>query len=300
MNELTAFRVFSKVAELGSFSEAGRRLGNATSSVIRQVNHLEDTLGVRLLTRTTRQLALTEAGQRFLQRANSVIEFVDEAKREASAYQKEARGELRVHVGVAVGEGVILPALPRFMERYPEISLDITVTDARVDIVAERVDLAIWRGRLEDSSLIARPLTEIRRCLCASPHYFKCRERPQTPQDLAHHNCLVYSGGGYTGEWTFTRSGEAPTVILAKGNLTTYSASALLHCAVAGQGITVLPTWLMFEASKRGELEIIFPDHEISLSGNDPSLNLVYPYRSPPPKVAAFMSFAVDLFRSRA
>lgn len=295
MDELAAMRVFAKVAQTGSFSKVGRLLGTSTSSIARLVNSLEEELGVRLLNRTTRQLVLTEAGQRFYADAARILQSVDEAKRGAAAYQQGVRGTVRVHAATSVGAGVILPALPGFLELHPEIVVDISLTDQRVDIVAEKVDVAVWRGRLEDSGLIARPLASPRRVLCGSTSYFARHGKPAAPADLSRHNCLVYSALHYSNEWSFEKDGETTNVAVS-GNLRADTGGVLLASTLRGLGLAVLPEWLVRDACNRGELQTVLDDYALRLSGNDPSLYLVYPHRSPPPKVGAFIEFVLGLF----
>ncbi|MBT2305230.1 LysR family transcriptional regulator [Variovorax paradoxus] len=296
MDELAAFRVFAKVAQTGSFSKVGRLLGMSTSSIARLVNSLEDELGVRLLNRTTRQLVLTEAGQRFFADASRILQSVDEAKRGATAYQQGVRGVIRVHAGTSVGSGVIIPALPAFLEKHPEIVVDLSLTDERVDIVAEKVDVAVWRGRLDDSGLIARPLASPGRVVCGSPAYFARHGTPSVPADLTRHNCLLYSALHYSSEWTFLREGETINVAVS-GNLKADTGGVLLSSTLRGLGLSILPEWLVHEACMRGELQTVLTGYEVRLSDNDPSLYLVYPHRSPPPKVAAFIQFVLGLFQ---
>lgn len=295
MDELAAFRVFAKVAQTGSFSKVGRLLGTSTSSIARTVNSLEEELGVRLLNRTTRQLVLTEAGQRFFADSSRIIQSVEEAKRGAAAYQQGVRGTIRVHAGTSVGTGVILPALPEFLYKHPEIIVDLSLTDERVDIVTEKVDVAVWRGRLDDSGLVGRPLGSPRRVLCGSPAYFVRHAKPLVPADLTKHNCLLYSALHYSNEWTFQRDGETTNVAVS-GNLRADTGGVLFSSCLMGLGLCVLPEWLVRDAVDQGQLQTVLTDYEVRLSGNDPSLFLVYPHRSPPPKVAAFIQFVLGLF----
>jgi DNA-binding transcriptional LysR family regulator len=295
MDELAAFRVFAKVAQAGSFSKVGRLMGTSTSSIARMVNSLEEELGVRLLNRTTRQLVLTEAGQRFFADSLRIIQSVDEAKLGASAYQQGVRGTVRVHAGTSVGTGVILPALPEFLHQHPEIIVDLSLIDERVDIVAEKVDVAVWRGRLEDSGLVGRPLGSPRRVLCGSPAYFGRHTQPLVPADLSRHNCLVFSAPNYSNEWTFQRDGET-TNVKVSGNLRSDTGGVLFSSCLRGLGLCVLPHWLVGDACSQGQLQTVLADYEVRLSDNDPSLFLVYPHRSPPPKVAAFIQFVLGLF----
>lgn len=298
MDELTAFRIFAKVAQTKSFSKVGRMVGSSTSSVARLVNSLEQELGVRLLNRTTRQLVLTEAGQCFYADALRIVRLVDEAKQGAAAYQQHVRGVIRAHLRPSVGSSVIIPALPQFLDKHPEVVVDLSLTDERVDIVAERVDVAVWMGRMEDSSLVARPLGSPRQVVCGSPHYFARHGKPSAPADLARHNCLVYSARDYSNEWTFKLGGET-FMIPVSGNLRADTGGVLFSSTLGGLGLAVLPAWLAHDACRRGELEAVLTDYEVQMSLGDQSLYLVYAHRTPPPKVAAFIEFVLGLFESR-
>ena len=295
MDELAAIRVFARVAQTGSFSEAARSDDTSVSSIARLVNNLEHDLGVRLLNRTTRQLVLTEAGQRFYEDAVQILHAVDQAKRDAVAYQEGVRGLIRVHCSTSAGSAIIIPALPQFLASYPEVVVDLSLTDQRVDIVHEKVDVAIWRGKMDDSRLMGRLLGSTRRVLCASPEYFARHGKPAVPKDVLKHNCLVFTARGYSNEWVFEKEGETVRVPVT-GNLRTNTASALLACMVNGLGISVLAEWIVRDMCRQGRLEVVLAEYDVRPSDSDPSLYLVYPHRSPPPKVEAFIKFVLALF----
>lgn len=288
-------RVFTRVVQKGSFSKVGLLTGTSTSTIARLINSLETELGVRLLNRTTRQLVLTEAGQRFYEDAVLVLQAVEEAKRGAAAHQSGVRGLIRVHCITSAGSALILPALPGFLAQNPEVVVDMSLTDNRVDIIAEKVDVAIWRGKLDDSGLVARLLGSPRRVLCGSPAYFARHARPTVPADLTRHNCLLYSARDYTGEWLFTRNGET-TLAPVSGNLKTDTGTALLSSTLAGLGLAVMPEWMVRDACNQGQLEMVLTDYEVSPSRQDASVYLVYPHRSPPPKAKVFIDFVMGLF----
>lgn len=291
MDELAAARVFIRVVQLGSFSKAARQLETATSSVARHIDALEDELGVRLFNRTTRQLVLTEAGARFYEDAERVVQSMEEAKRNVTAFQQGMRGIVRVHASNTVGTTIIIPALPEFLSQHPEVGIDLSLTDKRVDLVAERVDVAIWRGKLDESSrLVARLVGTQRLVVCASPGYLARHGKPAAPADLASHNCLVFSAPPYVSEWVFEKGG-IPMRVRVSGSLKVDTGAGLITAVQAGLGVTILPEWVVREMRARGTLEILLEDHEVAPSGIDASLHIVYPHRSPPPKVAAFIQF---------
>jgi DNA-binding transcriptional LysR family regulator len=248
-----------------------------------------------LLNRTTRQLVLTEAGQRFHEDALRILDSLEQARRHATACQEGVRGLIRVHCTSSAGSAILIPALPQFLAKHPDVTVDLTLTDDRVDIVREKVDVAIWRSRMEDSGLVARLLGSARRLLCASPGYLARRGTPAVPADLGRHNCLVYSGRGYPSEWIFEKDGQTIRVPVA-GNLRTDAASALFSSTLQGLGLAVFAEWIVRDACRQRQLQVVLPDYEVRLADTTTELYLVYPHRSPPPKVAAFIHFVLALF----
>ena len=239
VDELKLDRAFVLVVEKGSFSAAARHLDTSVTSVARQINRLEATLGIRLLNRTTRRQSLTEVGTLYYQRLTELIRQIDDVKREVSGYQKTVKGRLRVHLRISVGNEIIVPALKDFLAENQEVMIDVTLTDERADLVGLGIDVAVWLGSLEDSSLIARRLSPSRRVLCGSPGYLETNGHPTTPQDLVKHNCLVYRAKNYDNRWRFTR--DATTVeIPVSGNLETDSGAALFTSAMSGLGLVIM------------------------------------------------------------
>jgi DNA-binding transcriptional LysR family regulator len=296
MDELTALRVFALVVEERSFSGAARKSNLSVSSISRLVSALEEELGVRLLNRSTRHLGLTEAGELYHESARKIVHDIDAAKRLVSSYQDKTKGNIRVHARKSAGAQVIAPALKDFLVKYPEVSIDLTLTDERVDLVAEGVDIAVWLGNLEDSSLIARRLSSSRRLVCGSPGYFDERGIPRTPDDLSKHNCILYRANQYTTSWRFQHGSEVVTVPV-RGNLQTASASALLTSALAGLGLVVLQEWMVRSTLAEGKLVSVLTEYDVSPTDFDTALYAVYPHsRGLSPKVRAFIDFLVALF----
>ncbi len=296
MDELTAIRVFVKVAEAGSFSEAGRRLDMATSSVSRQINALEESLGVRLFKRSTRNLVLTEAGQTYLVSVNPALRQLELARRSAHSYQRTISGSIRVHVRTSAGTEVIVPALSSFLERYPDIEIDITLTDERVDLLANGVDVAVWLGKLEDSSMVARSLSGSKRLVCGSPDYLRRYGIPSKPEDLLHHSCLIYQQLNYSKEWRFRKGDESITVPVT-GRLRTSNSVVLMAGAKQGLGLVMLQDWMVRKSEEDGVLQTVLRDYEAFPTESDTSLYVVYPQRQGLPlKVRVFIDFLVQLF----
>lgn len=296
MNELASIRTFMEVVECGSFSAVARRKDTTVSSVARQVKALEDELGVRLLNRTTRSNSLTEAGTQFYERARSIIADLGAAKRDASSFQTTAKGQLRVCLRISTSR-VIVPALPAFLERHPGLTLDIMLSDERLDLVANKIDVAVWLGHLEDSRMVARRLTPSKRVVCASPSYLARMGIPKTPQDIAKHNCLVYQGSIYQDFWRFTKDDEQIDVSV-QGNLRTSSSPVLVYAAMSGLGLAVLQEYTVQSALAEGTLERVLTEYEVSPTEMDTAVYAVYPHpKGLSRKTRVFIDFLVDLFR---
>ncbi len=296
MDRLTAIEAFVRVAEAQSFSEAARRLRSSKSAVSRNVGALESELGVRLFHRTTRSLTLTEAGRGYFERATRILADLEEANLAVSQLQSAPRGRLRVSAPMSFGFLHLAPALPDFLARYPEVSVDLAMNDRFVDLIDEGFDVAVRVGALEDSSLIARKLAPIRRVVCASPAYFKARGLPRSPDDLKGHECLSNSNIVASQEWQFTALDGKPWPVAVKGRLSANNGDALRIAALKGLGLVNLPTFIVGGDLQAGALATAL-DEFIS---QDMALSAVYPHsRHLSPKVRAFVDFLAGCFGPR-
>jgi DNA-binding transcriptional LysR family regulator len=297
MNTLEAMALLIETVDGGSFSAAGRTLGLAPSSVARGIGALEDDLGIRLLNRTTRKLSLTEAGRLYIDRARRILSDVDDARLSVTQLEADPRGTLKLNAATAFGRVHIVPMLPPFLQQYPDLSVDLTLTDAFVDLVEEGVDLAIRVGELKDSSMIARRLAPNDRVLCASPAYFSRMGKPESPDDLNDHNCLIYKRGNDRAVWHFRSPDGTIQDVQARGDFQTNNTEALHSVTVEGQGITILPTWLIGQDLAEGRLERALRDYTVSPTALDTSIYAIFPYnRHLSPKVRAFVDALVDHF----
>ncbi|MEE8165899.1 MAG: LysR family transcriptional regulator, partial [Myxococcota bacterium] len=240
--------VFSRVVEEGSFSAAARKLGLSKASVSREISALEQRLGAQLLRRTTRRMSLTEVGDVFHERCQRVVEAAKDAEFSVSQLQDAPRGAIRLAVPTSFGHLQITPRLPRFLERYPNIRVDVDATDRIVDLVYERVDLSIRIGRPREQSYVQRKLCPIRFLMCASPEYLERRGLPRTPEDLSEHVCLSYTGR--TAVWRFS-TGER---IKTAGTLNVNNIDALRQAALVGHGIVYLLSFLGADDVRSGRL----------------------------------------------
>ena len=252
--ELDDLRAFVAVVEAGGFSRAAARLGLAKSIVSRRVSRLETSLGARLLARTTRGVSPTEAGAAFHARGVRILAELDEAREEVAGRQGSVAGTLRLAAPLSFGVAHLAPALARFAADHPRVALDVAYGDRPVDLVAERFDAAVRIGALPDSSLVARRLAPVRLVAVASPAYLARRGAPGKPEDLADHDCLVYSAAAGGGEaWRF-RAGRGSVSVRPHGRFRADNGEALVAAALEGLGVAALPTFLAGEALRSGAL----------------------------------------------
>ena len=246
--------LFTIVVAAGNFSEAGRRVGLTASSVARRVSDLEAELGTVLLTRTTRRMGLTEAGSMFYARAARITSELVEAKAEVAGLDAEPRGKLRVSVSNSFGSRHVASVLGDLTVRYPELSIDLNLDDAYVDLVETRTHVAIRLGRLPDSSLVATKLAPQRRVVVGSPTYFARQPIPQVPDDLTGHDCLVIRNCPAR-SWHFVDPEEGgPRLYPVNGRVTANTGESLMAAVLAGAGLAHLPTWQVYEHVRSGAL----------------------------------------------
>ena len=238
-NRAGEMEVFVAAAELGSFSAAGRRLKLSPAAVRKLVTRIEGRLGTRLVARSTRLVTLTPEGEVYLARARRILADIAETEQiVASGGKVVPRGLLRVNATLGFGERYLLPLAPEFLSLYPEIELDISLTDGVISLIEERTDIAIRSGAMGDSSLKARKLKEVRRVIVASPTYIEQYGMPETPQDLARHNCLSFNFSRSLNEWPFPDPGSADVYRLpVTGNASVNSGMAMRRLCLAGLGL---------------------------------------------------------------
>lgn len=275
MNQLLNMRLFRRVVELGSFAAAARETDLSNAVVSKYVAQLEQRLGTRLIQRTTRQMSLTDAGQRYYQTCVHVLDELDAAELQIRDTSQRPKGRLRLNVPMSFGLLHVAPALPAFAAQYPEIEIELSLGDQLQDIVEAGFDMALRiRHQLSDSTLVAKPLATIERALCAAPGYLARAGTPQSPNDLAQHDCLRYSLATDSQRWQFNRGDERMSVPV-RGSLSADNSLALLPSLLAGRGIALMPLFLVGPALARGELQRLLPDYQIESR----TLFAVYPSR---------------------
>jgi DNA-binding transcriptional LysR family regulator len=291
LQELTAF---IRAGETGSFSRVARELGVSQPSISRIVASLETRLGVKLLLRTTRHVALTDAGRMFLERARQILGDLDDAENAARGADS-LRGTLRVALSGAFGIREVIPRLPGFAGQHPKLRIELLMSDRTDDLIAEGADMALRLGPLVDSGFGARLLGKAPRLAVASPGYLTRRGTPRTPADLAGHDCILGPGLSGRSGWSFTRSGRAPSVTV-DGPIKVASADGVVACAKAGFGIALASRWMCRAELEAGKLVAILSNYQLAWV----ELHAVYPSgRRPSLKVQAFSDyFAAQLMRN--
>ncbi|KLV04012.1 LysR family transcriptional regulator [Photobacterium aquae] len=287
MDQLGAMRAFVRVVQTGSFSATGREMNTTQTTISKKVAALESKLGVKLLTRTSRELALTPVGAEYYEKCVMILGEVDEAEAQARTEIATPRGVLRIAAPVALGRLVIAPLMAEFFSLYPEIKVNLSLNDRHVDLIGEGMDVAIRARKLEDSSLVARHLIDNPMYLLASPEYLAKFGVPQCPDDLHSHNCLVYSMLKSINIWHFSRDGQEYSVPVS-GNFQSDNGDVLLEVALRGLGLVQLPLWMVADDVSAGRLKIVLPEY----SGQTLPINAIYPQnRYVPLKVRCFIDF---------
>ena len=283
LRELTAF---VRAGETGSFSRVARELGVSQPSISRMMGSLEARLGVKLLLSTTRHVTPTDAGRVFLERARQILGDLDNAENTARGVDS-LHGTLRVALSGAFGIREVIPRLPGFAAQHPKLGIELLMSDRTEDLIVEGADMALRLGALPDSGFGARLLGKAARLVVASPGYIARKGTPQTPADLARHDCILGPGlSGPTG-WSFTRSGQVASVTV-EGPIKVTSADGVTACAKAGLGIAVVSRWMCRAELEAGEVVAILSDYQLDWL----ELHAVYPGgRRPSLKVRAFSDY---------
>ncbi len=293
MTDLNGFAVFARVVELGGFTAAAEALGLSKSVVSRQVSALEDQLGVRLLNRTTRRVAVTEAGALVFERANRIVAEAEEAAAEANCVEGQVRGRLRVNAPMSFGILELGPVLPVLLARYPDLDVDLVLNDRRVDLIEEGFDVSLRISELEDSSLIARQLAPVERFIVGAPAYFEKHGQPERPADLATHPFMLYTLLAKPGQMTFTRSTGQRETAEVKGRFFCNNADAMLPLMRAGSALCLAPDFICHEDLRAGRLVRALDGWSMPPL----TLHVIYPHtRHLSAKVRAFVDFAVEHF----
>jgi DNA-binding transcriptional LysR family regulator len=294
LDHLSAMRALVRIVELGSFSAAARELKVATSTIARKITALEDMLGVPLLHRSTHHVALTEAGDLYHGRAVSMIADLDDTLRVVAELDSAPSGPLKLTAPVAFGRRYLAPLVAPFLERYPGIQLDLRLTDNHNDMVMGGFDLDIHEGENYLDNLIVQPISRNDSILCATPAYFERRGRPQTPAELAQHNCLRYLHPEGDPRWHLS-NGKTVQSVLPSGNLQSDHSELLLEATCAGLGIAEFEIWLIRDLLVSGALEIALPKYRLDNALTGRQIYMAYlPNRRFSTKVRVLREFMAE------
>lgn len=294
MDQLFAMKVFCQIIDSNGMASAARALGMGPASVTQILAGLEKRLDTRLLNRTTRRIAITEAGQIFYTYAKRIIADAAEAEDAVRRSASEPAGLLRVSLPLGVAQTFVYPQMAAFSLQYPHVQLDLQINDNIVDLVESNFDLALRVGHLENAEWVARPLLRYRRLTCASPDYLERRGRPRHPSELVQHNCLLYRHFSAVVRWDYLIDGAIAQVAV-NGTLASNESNALLTWARNGQGITRQPDWLVADDLRAGRLISILDDFMVQAEAYLPGIFAILPRRQyQAAKVSTFIAFFAE------
>jgi DNA-binding transcriptional LysR family regulator len=287
--------IFLRVTEESSFSAAARALDCNPSTISKLIQRLEDRLGVRLFHRTSRALALTPEGERFLEGAQKVIDALEDAENVIGQSKIEASGVLRINSALTFAQSRLVPLMPEFLARNPQLRIEFVLTASPLDLFEHQIDVSLQVGHVPDSSLVAKRLATTRWVICAAPSYLKKRGIPQTLDDLSQHNCLNFLPGSYLSQWT-VRKGAATVNLDVKGNIGANSGEILRSLVSTGLGIARLSEFNVGAEIAAGRLVRLLPDFEMDLG--EPVFAIYASKRNISHRLKVFLDFLDEKFRS--
>jgi len=300
MEWIGTLKLFVSAVRSGSLSAAGRNLGYSPAAVSRHITALEIQLGTRLLSRSSRKLALTEAGEIYLNQVEKILHQLREANESVTQLQGIPRGILRIHSRMLVGQQIVVPALPDFLRRYPDIKIDLSLSNNVVSLIEQNFDVDIRIGKLDDSALVARRLTPSERIVCVAPSYLIDQKPILTPHDLTTHNCLTYNARIGPAIWKFKAAGDQILEVPVGGSFRTDNGQSILQMLKAGMGIGLMPDWSIREELASGELIRLFTDYQAGYIEFENGVYAVYQKsRQPSPKLKVFVDYLITVFRQR-
>jgi len=285
-------KIFVRIIQLGSFTAVAVEMGLTQSSVSKKMSALERSLGATLLTRSNRQILLTEVGTNYYEHCISILSELEEAEAQTKEYTLKPKGKLRINVPVSYGRIHVIPYLSEFMKTHPEIDMELSCLDRKVDLVGDGFDLVIRIGHLDDSSLVARKLGDSPRVIVASQNYLDAYGEPHNLDELKQHNCFVYTHLSTVNIWHFWYQGKEVS-LQVNGSMQSNSGDAIRECVMSGLGIAVMPNWLIQPDLDTGSLVSIMDDYVPT----ELPINAVYPQNNYIPlKVRCFVNFFKELY----
>ncbi|KWV51409.1 hypothetical protein AS156_12565 [Bradyrhizobium macuxiense] len=292
MDRLTSMSVFARVADLGSFTAAAKELRMSPTMIGKHIRFLEDRLGSQLINRSTRRQSLTELGRSYLDHCKHLLDEADAGDALVEEAMSAPRGKLRVATSVAFGSYSLAPALVRFMKRYPEVSVELILSDKMVDLLEEGLDAAIRVGTLTDSTMMSRALSPYTGLVCAAPSYLAERGTPAHPIELAGHECLRYPGWSDARRWTFLGP-DGEVHVDVESRLTINNAFGIRYAALAGAGIVLMRDELLAEDIEAGRLKVLLPNYRTQARARQ----ILWPRnRKMTPKLRALIDFIVETY----
>jgi len=298
MDRFEAMGLFVAAVETGSFSAASRKLGVPLPTVSRKVSDLETHLNTRLLVRTTRKLALTDAGAAYLAACKTILEQVFEAERAAAGEYVTPKGDLIIAAPIVFGRLHVLPVVDDFLATFPDINVQMLLSDRNADLVGDHIDMAVRIGALPDSSMVATRVGSVRRVVCASPSFLSAHGTPKTLDDLAALPCVTFGNNVSGSSWMFAAKNKRTAHhVPVQARLAVNTAEAALDAAIAGVGITQVLSYQAAQAVRDKRLKIVLKDYEIEPL----PVHVLYPAQTRPPlKLRSFLEFAVPRLRKSA
>jgi len=292
MDRLTSMSVFTKVADLGSFAAAAKQLRLSPTMIGKHIRFLEERLGSQLINRSTRRQSLTELGRNYLDHCRHLLEEAEAGDALAEEALKAPRGKLRVATSVAFGSYSLAPAVVRFMKKYPEVSVELVLSDRMVDLLEEGIDAAIRVSTPTDSTMMPRSLSSYTGVVCAAPSYLAEHGIPTHPKELVHHECLRYPGWADGPRWTFYGP-EGEIQVVVNSRLTINSAFGIRYAALAGAGIVLMRDELLAEDVAAGRLQVLLSNYKTQSR----TRQILWPKnRKMTPKLRAFIDFIAETY----
>lgn len=299
MDKFASLQLFVTSAELGSFSRAAEQLDKTPSAVAKSIRLLEAEVGARLFERTTRSMALTEAGTLYLENARDILERMRETEEEIAQLHSSLKGTLRINGPLSFGRPFLNAACASFLEKHPQMSLQVDLSDQYIDLLDGHYDMALRLGHSDLPGLIAQTIGESRVVLCASPAYLARHGVPSHPDQLAAHTCLVYRHPALGDSWGLEKDGERHTV-KRKGRLNSDNLELLLDACLAGQGLMPCPYWSVLPYLHDGRLQVFLSDYRFDQKALGTQLQAVYPStRRATRKIFAFVEHMRDYLREK-
>lgn len=287
MDRISAMHMFVRVVETGSFSAVARELGMTQPTVSKNVAELEEWLGTKLLSRSTRQLRLTESGADYYERCVTILQDIEAAEQSIGQLQTQVKGTIKVNTPVAFGRLHIVPLLGDFFEKYADISVELSLSDYNIDLVETGVDLVLRMGDLDDSALIAKKLTASPMVTVASKRYFETMGVPEHPRDLRRHRCVIYTGPRDSHAIEYQEEGQ-PLSVRVSGSFMTNNSESLREGLLQGYGIQMVPKWLVGDLLETGKLMSVLDDYA---PGPLNIYTVFLPGKHVPTKVRCFIEF---------